>query len=182
MTVRPAGIRVGILSDTHGHVDEGLLQVLDGCEMILHAGDIGSSRVLHDLGRISGRVVAVLGNNDAPGRWPCGDDGLCASLDETVVVDLPGGRVAMEHGHRIWDTANYHRRLRLRHQGVRAIVYGHTHKRVIDRDGEPWVLNPGAAGRVRTKGGPSCLVLLAAASGWRVSEHVSETLPQRRAG
>ncbi|MFM1890995.1 MAG: hypothetical protein RLZ44_72, partial [Pseudomonadota bacterium] len=38
-------------------------------------------------------------------------------------------------------------------------------------DAIPWVLNPGAAGRSRTFGGPSCLLLHAGARVWRVETH-----------
>jgi predicted phosphodiesterase len=39
------------------------------------------------------------------------------------------------------------------------IIYGHTHKQIIDKSSMPWVINPGAAGQTRTNGGPSCLIL-----------------------
>jgi hypothetical protein len=48
------------------------------------------------------------------------------------------------------------------------IVYGHTHKRITDQSAEPWVVNPGAAGNVRTKGGPSCLILHASENSWEL--------------
>ena len=51
---------------------------------------------------------------------------------------------------------------------ARAVVYGHTHRLLCDQLEEPWVLNPGAAGQVRTFGGPSCLVLHAEPLAWHV--------------
>jgi hypothetical protein len=87
----------------------------------------------------------------------------------------------MEHGHRIWDTRNYHRRLRDRHSNAKAIIYGHTHIRVIDQSESPWVLNPGAAGRERTKGGPSCLIIDTAGADWSIREYCFR-LAARRAG
>jgi hypothetical protein len=39
---------------------------------------------------------------------------------------------------------------------------------ICDRSAVPWVLNPGAAGRARTFGGPSCLVLTASSMSWRL--------------
>jgi hypothetical protein len=38
-------------------------------------------------------------------------------------------------------------------------------------DTVPWVLNPGAAGRTRTYGGPSCLLLIAGETDWKVEVH-----------
>ena len=52
-----------------------------------------------------------------------------------------------------------HESLRKAHPDAKIIVYGHSHKQVIDKDEVPWVINPGAAGKTRTHGGPSCLVI-----------------------
>jgi hypothetical protein len=38
-----------------------------------------------------------------------------------------------------------------------------------DRDALPWLLNPGAGGRARTGGGPSCL-LLDTGGDWQITE------------
>jgi len=40
---------VGILSDTHGYFDPKLRDHFRDVEAILHAGDVGSARVLKDL-------------------------------------------------------------------------------------------------------------------------------------
>jgi predicted phosphodiesterase len=74
----------------------------------------------------------------------------------------PGQRLA---------AAGRHAKLRQRYPQARAIVYGHSHHLVADRDALPWVLNPGAAGRTRTYGGPSCMVIEATDSDWRLSIH-----------
>jgi hypothetical protein len=41
---------------------------------------------------------------------------------------------------------------------------------VCDLETSPWVINPGAAGRIRTRGGPSCLILETSHSEWQVTE------------
>ena len=61
-----------------------------------------------------------------------------------------------------------HDRFRSDHVGARLIVYGHTHHRIIDQKAEPWVVNPGASGKTRTHGGPSCLVLHASENKWTI--------------
>jgi predicted phosphodiesterase len=67
----------------------------------------------------------------------------------------------VEHGHTHGHQQPSHESLRKTHPNARVIVYGHTHKQVCDKDETPWVINPGAAGATRTRGGPSCLVLTA---------------------
>ena len=74
-------------------------------------------------------------------------------------MKLPGGTIAVEHGHRFGFSQPNHKNLIAAYPEARAIVYGHTHKQLIDQSSTPWVLNPGAAGVVRNQGGPRCLVL-----------------------
>ena len=55
--------RVGIVSDTHGVLSRELLRALEGCDFIIHAGDIGDASILKRLETVA-PVTAVLGNND----------------------------------------------------------------------------------------------------------------------
>jgi hypothetical protein len=161
-------VRVGILSDTHGHVCENVLEVIAGCDIAVHAGDIGSARVLQHLREVSGRVHAVLGNNDVPGLWAGEELDVLGTLSALVELELPGGKLAVEHGHVHGHMSPDHDKLRAAHHGARAVVYGHTHKLEIDCAGSPWVINPGAAGRIRNRGGPSCLVLNVSPHDWTI--------------
>lgn len=151
--------RVCILSDTHGLIAPAVLEQAASCQLAVHAGDIGNGRVLAALREACGEVAAVLGNNDLPPRWPENDRHLLARLDEQLYIELPGGVLAVEHGHRVNPVRTRHDKLRARHPGARAIVYGHSHRLAVDQNTDPWVLNPGAAGRDRTYGGASCLIL-----------------------
>ncbi|MGK0673516.1 MAG: metallophosphoesterase family protein [Halothiobacillaceae bacterium] len=164
-------IRVALVADTHGALDERIAEIVASCDLAVHAGDIGSPRVLAALQPKSGRVLAVRGNNDTPLQWPCGSEGWLCELPGQVAIDLPGGILAIEHGHRALPAALRHARLRERHPDARAVVYGHTHRLVVDQGAKPWVLNPGAAGRIRTHGAPSCLVLNAGVDQWSVDIH-----------
>ncbi|WP_414717181.1 metallophosphoesterase family protein [Tahibacter sp.] len=80
---------------------------------------------------------------------------------------MPGGRLVVVHGDR-WPPRGRHAALRRAFPAARAVVYGHSHRLAVDVDAEPWILNPGAAGRARTYGGPSCLLLQASTREWRV--------------
>lgn len=163
-----------ILSDTHGFVAPYIQSLAREADGVIHAGDIGGVDVLASITPKKGRLVAVRGNNDHPQSW-VGAQGLgLQDLPETASVDLPGGRIVIEHGHRIWDTKRYHYRLRAKHPKARAIVYGHTHIRCKDLKQQPWVLNPGAAGRERTKGGASCILLEISRGHWTISEYQND--------
>jgi len=79
---------LGLISDTHGFLDPQIPALFQGVDHILHAGDIGSGRILMDLECIA-PVTAVMGNNDY---------GI-AGLDcrETEVVELGGVRILVHH-------------------------------------------------------------------------------------
>ena len=163
-----ASLRVAILSDTHGALDERIAAQVLRCDVAVHAGDIGNAAVLTALQPRGGQVLAVRGNNDTAAKWPPADHAVLNGLPESALLELPGGILAVVHGHRAGGTAGRHARLRRQFPAARAIVYGHSHRLVCDRDAPVWVLNPGAAGRARTFGGPSCLVLHAGIRVWRV--------------
>lgn len=163
-------VSVAILSDTHGVLDPRVAELVADCDLAVHGGDIGNAGVLAALQPRTGRVAAVLGNNDVPHKWPAADQHLLDTLPLELTEDLPGGRLVVVHGHRT-PAKDRHAKLRRRFPDARAIVYGHSHRLVADRDAEPWVLNPGAAGRERTFGGPSCMVLRASHGGWSLAVH-----------
>jgi uncharacterized protein len=157
-------MRVLIVSDTHGLLDARIAAYARECDAVVHGGDVGDARVLEALGS---NVLAVCGNNDVAAKWPPTQRAALATLPEQAELELPGGRLVVVHGDR-WPARDRHAALRRSFPAARAVVYGHSHRLAVDADALPWVLNPGAAGRARTYGGPSCLLLQAGAQEWRV--------------
>ena len=175
MPTDPCGeIKVGILSDTHGWVDPSIRDVLADADRIVHAGDVVGAPVLEDLERLARqkRVVAVAGNNDVGVRGLHGNE-----LPLVAEVSLFGGTLVVTHGDRFGADLT-HEKLREAWPEARAIVYGHTHQLVCDQERLPWVLNPGAAGQVWVQKGPSCLMLMVGADGWKVEMHQFELLSE----
>lgn len=168
-------VSVALLADTHGWLDPRIARIAARCDIAVHAGDVGAAAVLRELRPRSGEVVAIKGNNDLPAKWPEADHSVLESLESEARVALPGGDLVVVHGDVPGRAADRHDRLRLSYATARAVVYGHSHRRVADTGKNPWVLNPGAAGRTRTHGGPSCLVLVASMDAWSIHEHRFET-------
>lgn len=169
-------VTLGLIADTHATLDSNLLPLLARADVIVHAGDLLDPGELRQLDPLTGHVVAVRGNNDTPAQWPADTEVLLATLPEEACLLLPGGLLVVEHGHRVNPARQRHERLRRRHPEARAIVYGHTHHRIIDTDTTPWVLNPGAAGRLRAFGGTGYLLLTATAEDWQIE---AITLPRK---
>jgi len=121
-------MRVGVLSDTHSLLRPKVLELLAGCERILHAGDVGEPEILDRLRRLA-PVEAVRGNTDT---------GATAALPETLVGDLGGLPFRMTH--RREDIPP-----RWLAEG-RLVVCGHSHRPELSWHGSCLLLNPGACG------------------------------------
>ncbi len=167
---QPDSVMVAIVSDTHCDLDKRIIDLIRQADIAVHAGDIGDISVLDAMQPKSGRVIAVTGNNDHPVLWPAQQGERLESIPEIAEIELPGGLLAVEHGDRHGQHAPDHQLLRNTHPGARVIVYGHTHRMLVDDSHEPWVVNPGAAGKTRTRGGASCLLLDASSQGWKIEQ------------
>ena len=164
----PDSITVAIISDTHAHLHPRIHALIKDCDHAIHAGDICDGDVLHAMQPKSGRVIAVRGNNDFPGAWPAHQAEQVKAIPAIASLQLPGGLIKIEHGHVHDMMRPDHEDLRNAHPEARLVVYGHTHKKVIDDYKTPWVVKPGAAGATRTRGGASCRVLTASESLWKI--------------
>ena len=126
---------VGLVSDTHGLVREEALAALRGCDLIIHAGDIGKSEVVGAFKSIA-PVIAIRGNND---REP-----WAQSLSD--VVDLRVNGVKLYVIHDVHDL-----RMNPAKANVGAVISGHSHKPVVMRRDGVIFINPGSAGPRRFK-------------------------------
>jgi putative phosphoesterase len=160
-------VKVGIISDTHHYIDPRIVKAIQHCDMVVHAGDIGCAAILQALE--PHKVIAVRGNNDYPALWAATEKEVIDNIPEVAEIALPNGKLVVEHGHQHGNMMPDHASLRQCYPDARIIVYGHSHKMVCDQASLPWVINPGAAGRTRTHGGASCLILTASMDSWSLS-------------
>lgn len=176
-------MRVAIVSDTHGAVDERVLELIATSEVCVHAGDIGAAAIIDDLERHC-RLICVKGNNDVPNKWPGADRHRLDSIPNEARLKLPGGDLVVTHGHRHGPAKRRHQRLRADYADAQAVVYGHSHRLKCDTEQLPWILNPGAAGRARTYGGPSCILLMAHEDSWQlqVRRFAKQSVTSQRGG
>lgn len=177
-----AGVRVAIIADTHGFLDSRVAEQVAGCDIAVHAGDVGGADILLAL-QPKESVIAIRGNNDDAWHWSETELDVLEKLPRDADVDLPGGRLKVVHGDDGGTIEQRHRRYRDHFADYRGVVYGHSHQQLVDTDQSPWLLNPGAAGRTRTYGGPGCLILICQDSHWQVEPMRFEPRnfrPQRR--
>jgi putative phosphoesterase len=139
-------MRIGLISDTHGLLRPEVPSALSGVELILHAGDVGGSAILQALRQIA-PVRAVCGNVDAS------EDPDLESAIDLIVADVS---IHVSHGHELGSPTPSKL---LRSHAADVIVYGHTHRALIEREGRRLVINPGAAGPRRFDIKPSVGIL-----------------------
>lgn len=144
-------VTVGLIADTHipdrwRNLPPSVFAAFSGVDLILHAGDVGSMKVLDQLAEIA-PVVGVHGNEDtAP---------ITESLPYLQTLVIGGRRVVLCHTHYAdratelasrtddWEV-HFNRRLSFARQHYAdVIVYGHTHVPLAQQHDGIWIVNPG---------------------------------------
>jgi putative phosphoesterase len=128
--------RVGVLSDTHlSGIDETFAQRVEHafaeCSAVIHAGDLTSRTILEVFG--DRPVYAVHGNM-------CGYETRSA-LPESLTFSIAGYRFGLYHG----DGIGYDRETELisRFAEADCIIFGHTHRPLVQQFGSVLLVNPG---------------------------------------
>ncbi|MCG7858832.1 metallophosphoesterase family protein [Flavihumibacter sp.] len=134
--------RIGLISDTHGFLDETVFRYFRDCHQIWHAGDFGNINIAEELGQKSGlRVRGVYGNID-------GND-IRSIYPEELAFDCEDVRVFMKH------IGGYPGRYapgvkkRIIEEKAALFISGHSHilKVQYDEGLQCLHMNPGAAGK-----------------------------------
>ena len=123
-------LRVGLLSDTHGLLRPEVKDSLQGCDFIVHGGDIGDPQFLHKLSEIA-PVTAVRGNNDK-GQW-------AENLNEDAVLTVVDIVVYVIHDLAALQMDPYA-------AGIHVVVSGHAHIPSIKEHEGALYVNLGSSG------------------------------------
>ncbi|HVT30303.1 MAG TPA: YfcE family phosphodiesterase [Lacipirellulaceae bacterium] len=136
-------MRLGVISDTHGHVEltrpaVRMFESLD-IDAVLHCGDIGSMAVVELFAAWPAHFV--FGNCDENTADFAAAIERAGQTCHTLFGDLnfDGVKVALLHSH---DRRQF--RDTISNSKYQLVCYGHTHVAAIDRNGDTVVLNPGA--------------------------------------
>lgn len=121
---------IGLISDTHGLLRPEALAALQGCERIIHAGDIGKPAVLDGL-RALAPVDAIRGNIDTA-DW-------AQALPDRLDLQVGDLRVHVLHDLKELD-------IDPQAAGIDVVIAGHSHQPNIERRDGVLYINPGSAG------------------------------------
>ena len=133
-------MKVGLISDTHGHLDEKIFHHFKDVDEIWHAGDLGNIEVLNSLNKFK-PTRAVWGNID--------ETDLRNKLPENNWFEIEGKSILITHigGY----PPKYNRRMKviLDEKIPDLLICGHSHILKILKDPKLDLLyiNPGAAGK-----------------------------------
>lgn len=132
--------KILLLSDTHGHIDERIIEYAKGCDEIWHAGDIGDIAVADQLAGIK-TFRAVYGNIDGQTARRMFPETLRFTCEEvrvfiTHIAGYPGRYPASL-------------KQMIKKDPVDLLICGHSHilKVIFDKELNHLHMNPGAAGR-----------------------------------
>ncbi len=123
-------MKVGVIADTHGLLRAEAVAALAGVDLILHAGDVGDAEILRTLARVA-PVTAIRGNVDTAGP--------CAQLPATEYVTVAGHNLYMLHSVNSLD-------IDPAAAEVAAVIFGHSHKPLLEHRRGVLFFNPGSAG------------------------------------
>lgn len=133
-------MKIGIISDTHGLLRAQVFDAFEGVEHVLHAGDVGDPDILTELAAIA-PVTAVWGNVDGTA--------LRARVPEIARLELGGVRVVILHGMQLGSPTP--QKAAAAHPGAGLVVFGHSHRPLVQQVGPTLAVNPGSAGPRRFK-------------------------------
>ena len=134
--------RIGLISDTHGFLDDTVFKHFEHCDEIWHAGDFGSIEIATRLAALSGLTIkGVYGNID-------GQD-VRSIYPEQLVFMCEGVKVMMRHIGGSPPKYNPETRKELQIHQPLLFISGHSHilKVMFDDKINCLHMNPGAAGK-----------------------------------
>lgn len=136
-------MRIGVISDTHGHTanTQAAVRMLASLEVetVLHAGDIGTPEIPPLLSAWPGHLV--FGNCDFQRAelWAAIEQAGMTCHGRFGDISLGGRRIALIHSD---DAAEFRRICASGEYDL--VCYGHTHVAEQHRQGKTLILNPGA--------------------------------------
>lgn len=129
-----AGVRLCVLSDTHGRLSQEAVGWCGGADYIVHAGDVGADAILAALESVA-PLICVSGNVDAPGLAPL-----------RARASLAGWRILVEHI--VWHRGGPSPACRalFAEEGADLVIFGHTHRPFCEMVEGRVFFNPGSCG------------------------------------
>ena len=133
-------MKISVISDTHGFLDERTMHYIAKSDEIWHAGDIGNTQIIDKLESLSGKKRLVYGNIDG--------QSVRIRSAENQIFTIDG--LSMLITHIAGKPSSYNKRVRelIQLHNPDLLVCGHSHILKVEYDTRHKLLyiNPGACG------------------------------------
>jgi putative phosphoesterase len=132
--------RIGLISDTHGYLDEAVFKYFENCDEVWHIGDFGNIELADKLAAFK-PFKGVYGNIDA--------NDIRVIYPEQLVFECEEVKVMMRHIGGSPPKYNPETRKELQLHQPQLFISGHSHilKVMYDEKMQCLHMNPGAAGK-----------------------------------
>lgn len=144
-------MRILVVSDTHRKNDVylSIVEKSGPFDMVIHCGDVeGSEYLIREAAGCP--VQMVMGNND-----------FFSDLPREIEFQLGKYKIMVTHGHSYYVSMdNRILKEEAKSRGVDIVMYGHTHKPVVDYSGGIIALNPGSLTYPRQEGRKASYILM----------------------
>jgi putative phosphoesterase len=129
---------IGVISDTHGKLDEQVLELFAGVNHIIHAGDIGDEELIWQLEKLA-PVIAVRGNIDA--------NTMCYPNERLAIIQ--GRTFFIRHQFATVEKMSGAQQRLIEQRMPDVVVFGHSHQSYMGNWRGTLLFNPGSAGPKR---------------------------------
>jgi uncharacterized protein len=131
-------VKIAVLSDTHGWIDDRVIEYLKNADEIWHAGDIGSLEIIDELERLPGKLRIVFGNIDNQKIRIIAPDHLAFTVDGVKILITHIAGSPPKYNKEVRQLLHEHR--------PDVLVCGHSHilKVMHDKRSDLLFINPGS--------------------------------------
>lgn len=129
---------IGVISDTHGKLDERVLELFANVQHIIHAGDIGDEELIWQMEKLA-PVIAVRGNIDG--------DTMCFPKERLAIIQ--GRTFFVRHQFATVEKMNAAQQRLIEQRMPDAVIFGHSHQAYSGLWRGTLLFNPGSAGTKR---------------------------------
>lgn len=144
-------MKVLIISDSHGR-DENIKYVIDRVkpiDLLIHLGDF------------NGNYDYIKQFVDCPIEVVCGNNDFFCNVESDKLIKISDYKVFLTHGHRYGVSLGLDRIKKVGRQVESDIVmFGHTHRPIIEKHENLWIINPGSISLPRQSDGLPTYIIM----------------------
>jgi hypothetical protein len=144
-------MKILIVSDSHGKIKnlETVIEKVSPIDLFIHLGDFeGSEDYVEAI--VPCKTEMVSGNND-----------YFNGLDRDKIINIGKYIIMLTHGHRYGVNFGTQQIKDIALQnGASIVMFGHTHRPLIDLSSSVWAINPGSISLPRQEGGKPSFIIM----------------------